>query len=96
MTIPYTGLTSRPTTNPSSKPFSPFSGETVFSSVTPPTGLSGSMPNSDNHPISSSYPNVPPTTSFSTPGPLPDVDADAKGKTGKYVDKSGSEARKVE
>jgi hypothetical protein len=54
------------------------------------------MPNSDNHPISSSYPYVPLTPSFSTPGPLPDVDADAKGKTGKYVDKSGSEARKVE
>lgn len=96
MTIPYTGLTSRPTTNPSSRPFSPFSGETVFSSITPPTGISGSMPNSDNHPMSSSYPNVLPIMSFSIPGPLPDVDADAKGKTGKYVDKSGSEARKVE
>jgi hypothetical protein len=96
MTIPYTGLTSRPTTNPSSKPFSPFSGGTVFSSITPPTGISGSMPNSDNHPVSSSNPYVTLTPSFSIPGSLPDVDADAKGKTGKYVDKSGSEARKVE
>jgi len=87
-------LTSRPTTSPSNNPFNPISAEMTLSSDPPATGWLASIPNSSSHLVSSPSPN--PYVILSSSSALGPERDGFTGSTGKYVDKSGSEARNVE